>query len=335
MIVRTISGKLPVPKTDVLPLLSDGEFHSGQELADALGISRTAVWKQLKKLEELGLQVQASKAQGYRLPGGIELLDRERILCNLSPASLEVLNQFWLGSVVDSTNAEAMRQLQQGVAPGLVCIAEQQTAGRGRRGRNWVSPFASNLYLSLTWEFDGGATALEGLSLAVGVAVAQGLEHCGAQDITLKWPNDLMHQGSKLGGILIEMIGDVAGNCQAVIGVGLNVRMPETAGGDIDQAWTDLSRIQPQLPNRNDVLVSVLDQLLPLLPSFERGGFKPLREAWMARDAHADQGVVVNSGNRQLEGTARGVDDKGALLLETAEGLQPVYGGEVSLRLAV
>jgi BirA family biotin operon repressor/biotin-[acetyl-CoA-carboxylase] ligase len=256
-IARTISWKYAVPKTDVLPLLADGEFHSGQQLADVLGISRTAVWKQLKKLEELGLEVEASKASGYRLPGGIELLDAQKIQSGLGTSASPVLTRLWLDSAVDSTNAEAMRQLQQGPCAGLVCLAEQQTAGRGRRGRSWVSPFASNLYLSVVWEFEGGAASLEGLSLAVGVAVAQGLENCGAGGIELKWPNDLLHQGRKLGGILIEMVGDAAGSCQVVIGIGINVRMPRQAGEAIDQAWTDLSQIAPGLPHRNHLLVLV------------------------------------------------------------------------------
>lgn len=332
MIARTISWNHSVPKTDVLPLLSDGDFHSGQELADALGISCTAVSKQLKKLQKLGLQVEASESRGYRLATAIELLDREQILRQLAPDSRELLSHLWLENVVDSTNAEVLRQLQQGRSVGLVCVAEQQTAGRGRRGRNWVSPFASNLYLSLAWEFSGGAAALEGLSLAVGVAVAEGLERCGVPEISLKWPNDLMHERAKLGGILIEMVGDVAGTCQAVIGVGLNVRMPDSAAVAIDQAWTDLARITPELPHRNQLLVAVLDQLLPLLSNFETRGFASLREAWMARDANAGQAVVIRSGNNQWAGVARGVDEQGALLLETENGLQPVYGGEVSLR---
>ena len=121
---------------------------------------------------------------------------------------------------MDSTNAEPMRQAEAGGAPGLVCTAEQQTAGRGRRGRQWVSPFASNLYLSLVWEFSQGAAALEGLSLAVGVAVARALAACDVPAVQLKWPNDVLHDGAKLGGILLEMTGDAAGACQVVVGVG-------------------------------------------------------------------------------------------------------------------
>jgi BirA family biotin operon repressor/biotin-[acetyl-CoA-carboxylase] ligase len=316
----------------LLSLLADGEFHSGQELEDVMGVSRTALWKQLHRLEELGLAAESSKSRGYRIAGGVDLLDQGSILGGLSAAGRALLAELDLQSQIDSTNAEAMRRAESGAGAGLACVAEQQTAGRGRRGRKWISPFASNIYLSLVWEFEGGAAALEGLSLAVGVAVADALASCGVPDLELKWPNDIMHGGRKLGGILIEMAGDPAGNCQVVVGVGLNVRMPNKAAAEIDQQWTDIASLTGQFPGRNSLLAAVLDALLVLMPRFAQEGFEPWRERWVNRDAFAGKPVIVHSGPREIAGTVVGINETGALMLDVGGTVQAINGGEVSLR---
>ena len=325
-----------MPKTTLLPLLASGEFRSGQDLAAALGVSRTAVWKQLNKLAELGLQIESVKGRGYRIPGGIDLLDDAAVRSGLGPGAAPLLTRLELLETVDSTNAQALRQIELGAGAGYVCSAEQQSAGRGRRGRSWVSPFARNLYVSLVWQYHQGAGALEGLSLAVGVGVARALAGCGLPPVQLKWPNDVMAGGAKLGGVLLEMTGDAAGACQVVVGVGLNVAMPATAAGAIDQAWTDIHTLSGgEHPGRSALLAALLNELLPLLAAFEQGGFAPWRDAWQALDAFAGKPVVLHSGERQLAGTARGVDARGALQLETAAGgVQAVFGGEISLREA-
>jgi BirA family biotin operon repressor/biotin-[acetyl-CoA-carboxylase] ligase len=325
-----------MPKSILLPLLADGEFRSGQDLADALGVSRTAVWKRVNKLAtESGLQIESVKGKGYRIRGGVELLAPELITAALSAEAGRLMAGLHVLESVDSTNAELMRQAQAGHAAGLVCTAEQQTAGRGRRGREWISPFGSNLYLSLLWEFSQGAAALEGLSLAVGVAVSRALEACAVPGVQLKWPNDVLHDGAKLGGILLEMTGDAAGACQVVVGIGLNVSMPTEAAGAIDQAWTDISRISGEAhPGRNVLLGALLNELLPLMAGFEEGGFSPWREQWQSLDAFAGSKVVLNTGASKIAGTAMGVDERGALQLETTSGVQSVYGGEISLRPA-
>ncbi len=267
------------------------------------------------------------------MPSGIDLLVTEEILSGLSGNSRPLLRELDLQSVVDSTNAEALRRIAAGVGPGLVCVAEQQTAGRGRRGRDWVSPFAGNLYLSVVWEFARGATALDGLSLAVGVAVTDALARCAVADVKLKWPNDILHQGAKLGGILIEVVGGTTGSCQVVIGIGINVNMPDSAAEEIDQNWTDISRITRTTPGRNELLAALLDELLPMLPAFEQEGFAAWRARWSERDAYAGCPVVVHSGPQRMAGIARGVNDAGALLLDAGGEVQTLHGGEVSLRL--
>jgi len=325
-----------MPNSALLPLLANGEFRSGQDLADVLGVSRTAVWKQVNRLTvECGLQIESVKGKGYRIPGGIDLLDAKQVAAAMDARAAALMTRLDIFDSVDSTNAEIMRRAGQGCGSGLVCTAEQQTAGRGRRGRQWFSPYASNLYLSLLWEFNQGAAALEGLSLAVGVAVARALHTCEVPAVQLKWPNDVLHDGAKLGGILLEMNGDVAGACRVVIGVGLNVAMPATASGAIDQAWTDIKTItgNPH-PGRNLLLAALLDELLPLVADFEQQGFSRWRDEWQSLDAFADTPVLLNTGAAQLDGIARGVDERGALLLETGAGVQTVYGGEISLRAA-
>jgi BirA family biotin operon repressor/biotin-[acetyl-CoA-carboxylase] ligase len=267
------------------------------------------------------------------MPSGTDLLETEKILSGLSENSRALLRELDLHGVIDSTNAEALRRITAGVGPGLVCVAEQQTAGRGRRGRGWVSPYTGNLYLSIVWEFARGATALEGLSLAVGVAVTEALGRCAVADLQLKWPNDILHQGAKLGGILIEMVGGATGSCQVVIGIGINVSMPESAAGDIEQSWTDVRRITQTTPGRNELLAALLDELLPMLPAFEQEGFAPWQTRWSERDAFAGCPVIVHSGPQQVAGIARGVNDAGALLLEVDDSVQAFHGGEVSLRL--
>jgi BirA family biotin operon repressor/biotin-[acetyl-CoA-carboxylase] ligase len=326
-----------MPKSPLLPLLASGEFCSGQDLADALGVSRTAVWKQVSKLAgETGLQIESVKGRGYRVPGGIDLLDETAVVSGLEENTRSLLTHLHILESVDSTNAQVLREAEQGPASGLVCSAEQQTAGRGRMGRQWISPFAGNLYLSLVWEFNQGAAALEGLSLAVGVAVARALKTCGAPSVQLKWPNDILFGGAKLGGILLEMTGDAAGTCQVVVGVGLNVRMPTAAGEGIDQAWTDLHAVTGgEHPPRSELLAALLNELLPLVAGFEQGGFDPWREQWQALDAFAGIEVLLTTGEQQMAGIARGVDSRGALLLETGTGLRTVYGGEISMRPVV
>lgn len=327
-----------MPKTVLLPLLSDGEFRSGQDLANALGVSRTAVWKQLNKLDALGLDIESVKGRGYRIPGGIDLLDESRVRAGLNTNARGFLSQLIIDEVVDSTNAQAMRKVEQGAGAGVVCTAEQQTAGRGRRGRAWVSPFARNIYLSVIGEFTQGAAALEGLSLAVGVAVARALGSCGISQVQLKWPNDVLHGDAKLGGILLEMLGDAAGTCQVIVGVGLNVAMPLATAADIDQQWTDVAsaaKIQGQsCPGRNKLLAALLNELLPLMSHFEAEGFSRWRALWQELDAHAGKAVMLTSGSEQRAGIARGVNERGALQLETTLGIQSVYGGEMSLRVA-
>jgi len=315
----------------LLRVLADGQFHSGEALGEQLGVSRTAIWKQLKKLEALGVELHSVKGRGYRIPEGLELLSENALRATLAPAVADQLRQVSLLLSTGSTSADAMAAALAGDRHGCLHLAEQQTAGRGRRGRRWISPFGRNLYFSLAWTFSGGAAALEGLSLVVGLAVRQGLLDCGVTGLALKWPNDLLRDGRKLAGILLEMSGDASGLCQVVIGVGVNVAMPREAASAIDQPWADLGDCVPRL-GRNQLLGAILNRLLPLLQDFSQQGFEPFQADWNRCNAHAQQPITLVTPRHRFAGRCLGVDAKGALLLETASGIESFHGGEVSLR---
>jgi BirA family biotin operon repressor/biotin-[acetyl-CoA-carboxylase] ligase len=261
------------------------------------------------------------------------LLDEASIRRAISAGALGRLESLAIHHTIDSTNAQLRRQ-GVGGSGAAVCLAESQSAGRGRRGRAWVSPFASSIYMSVGWRFEGGAEVLEGLSLAVGVVVCEVLTGLGAEGLSLKWPNDVYLQGRKLAGILLEMSGDFSGPCDAVIGIGINVTIPDSQAQHIEQSWSDLRSIQNTAFSRSLLVGRLIDRLLPTLAGFEQAGFAAWRERWLALDAFADQPVVIDNNGRRMAGAARGVDDRGALLLETSSGMQVIHGGEVSLRRA-
>ena len=316
----------------LLNILSDGQYHSGEDLGRALGVSRAAVWKQLKKIESLGINLESVKGKGYCLPGGLSLLNKESIFAAMSETAKGVVYDIDIESVIDSTNAQAMSFAQSNTHYPYVCTAEQQTKGKGRRGREWFSPYGRNLYFSVTWEFAGGAASLEGLSLAVGVVVADVLSEFGAQDVQLKWPNDILYQGKKLAGILLEMTGDAAGPCQVVIGIGLNVAMSQIEVESIDQPWIDLELVLGRSVDRSELQGRLLTELFELLVSYEQKGFAAYKHRFEERDMHVSKPVYVKLGDRVVVGVSAGVNEAGALLLDTEAGREVFNGGEVSLR---
>ncbi|MBX2809910.1 MAG: bifunctional biotin--[acetyl-CoA-carboxylase] ligase/biotin operon repressor BirA [Cellvibrionaceae bacterium] len=315
----------------LVTLLADGEFHSGEVIGRALNISRSAVWKQLHKLADYGLLVESVKGKGYRLPAPVELLARAHIVEQLTPKAKALLGDIQLLQTVDSTNTYVLNRIAQGCATkGYVCLAELQTGGRGRRGRQWLSPFG-NLTFSLAWEFDEGAAALEGLSLAVGVAVVKSLNDLGIMGIQLKWPNDILYEGAKLGGILIEIAGDPTGRCSVVVGVGLNMAFVQGSVA-IEQPYIALAQFS-SVCSRNALIAQLLNHLLPMVADFATTGFSCYRDDFQAVDAYRGRPVCVLSGRQRRVGVARGVTEMGALKLELDSGEHLiVHGGEISLR---
>jgi BirA family biotin operon repressor/biotin-[acetyl-CoA-carboxylase] ligase len=319
----------------LLNLLADGHYHSGEALGAALGVSRMAVWKQVRALREHGLPLEVVRGKGYRLPDSFELLDAGAIQTGLSPATRAWMARIDTFLEIDSTSTWLRQQALDGAPSGSVCLAEMQHGGRGRRNRSWVSPFAANLYLSLLWRSDAGAAGLGGLSLVIGVALLRSLRAFGIDAAGLKWPNDVLVDGAKLAGILIDVAGESSGPCSVIIGVGMNVSMPDAAAAAIDQPWTDLCRLtgRQRFP-RNRLAASVLDCSFSALREFEQSGLESFLDEWRQHDLIDGREVSLQLPNERVRGRACGVDSAGALLLETAGGHRRFASGEVSLRVA-
>ena len=312
----------------LLKLLKDGRFHSGEALGAALGVSRSAVWKQLQHLEaELNLPIHKVRGRGYQLASPLTLLNAEEIALHTPDLGWPV----HISDSIDSTNAQALRLVETGcVAPFLV-LAEQQTAGRGRRGRKWVSPFAQNVYYSLVLRVEGGLRQLEGLSLVVGLAVMQALRAVGVKDVALKWPNDVLVGKKKIAGILLELVGDPADICHVVLGIGINVNMQKSA--EIDQQWTSVGIEKGASVDRNYLVAQLGLHLKDYLGRHKAFGFSALQEEWEQNHLWQGKAVSLIAGVHQIDGIVLGVDHQGALRLNVA-GIEKIYsGGELSLRL--
>jgi BirA family biotin operon repressor/biotin-[acetyl-CoA-carboxylase] ligase len=320
-------------KKALLRRLADGGFHSGATLARELGLTRTAVWALVHELESLGLEIHSVRGKGYRLTHPLELLDAGLIRAGLSDAAAASLASLEVHDQLDSTNNELQRGLRSATG-SRVCLAECQTAGKGRIGRNWQSPFAGNICLSLLWRFPDHS-ALAGLSLAVGVAAVRALQAVGAAGIGLKWPNDLLWRGRKLGGILLEVSGEAHGSFAVVIGIGLNGYLPRAWAQHIDQPWSDLREILGSAPlPRNRLVTGLLEQLLGLLAAYPERGLTAVLDEWRGYHCQQGQSACLYLGDQRISGTIAGVDDQGQLLLDTAEGRKTYASGDLRLRTA-
>ena len=308
----------------LLKLLKDGRFHSGQALGAALGVSRSAVWKQLQHLEsDLNLSIHKVRGRGYQLAAPLELLEQDQLVASPWPVAIH--------HSLDSTNAEALRAIDNGAAAPFVVTAERQTAGRGRRGRKWVSPFAENIYYSLVLRMDGGMRQLEGLSLVVGLAVLSALRGAGIPDVGLKWPNDVLVGNKKIAGILLELVGDPADVCHVVLGIGINVNM--RVASEVDQAWTSVFLESGRSVNRNLLISTLNDSLLVYLKRHAAEGFSAIQAEWEQNHLWQGREVSLIAGVHQVDGTVIGIDQQGALRM-SVNGEEKVYsGGELSLRL--
>jgi BirA family biotin operon repressor/biotin-[acetyl-CoA-carboxylase] ligase len=323
----------PIRKT-LLQWLADGEFHSGAKLADALNLSRSAVWKQLNGLSELGIETLAVSGKGYRFARPMEFFEPGKIAGMLNESTRALLAELEIHDQIPSTNSYLLARAQDGAVRGLACLAECQSAGRGRRGRQWVSPFGANIYLSLLWRYQGGPGSVAGLSLAAGVAAMRALRRFGVEDAGLKWPNDICWQDKKLGGILVEISGEAEGPCTAVLGIGLNVYLAERQAHGITQAWTDLTAVMgAAAPPRNALAAALLDELLPVMAGFESGGVEDYLDEWRRHDCMRGKAVSLFIGGECRDGVACGVDDRGLLLLKQPDGAVRAFAsGEASFR---
>lgn len=313
--------------------LSDGRFHSGEGLGAELGISRAAVWKLLQKLEPLGLQLHAVSGKGYRLATPFEPLERDAVIAALEEDSLPLLSELEILPEVESTNRYLLESAGDGAPGGSACFAEYQQAGRGRRGREWHSPYGSSIYFSLLWRFNDGTSRLAGLSLAVAVALMRCLEECGLERAGIKWPNDILVEGRKLAGILLDVAGEHSGPCHVVIGIGINGRVSQQQGAAIDQPWTDLWQSGVEV-GRNRLAGRLLHHLLLAVEEYQEAGLDAFLDEWRGHDLTCDREVAIHHGSEVIHGIARGVDRSGMLQVEQSDGLRSYASGEVSLRSA-
>jgi len=313
----------------LLTLLQDGRFHSGQALGEALGISRSSVWKQLQRIEkEFGLRIHRVQGRGYRLVDPFIPYDPGHLTSGLQGLGWAL----HLHDVVDSTNSEALRLLGQGRATPFLVLSERQTGGRGRRGRVWISPAGQNLYYSLGITVRNGPHQLAGLSLVIGLAVRDALRRLGIAGVGLKWPNDVYASDRKIAGILLELTGDPAGECHVVIGIGINCNM-SAANPAIDQPWTSLRNELGRDIDRNQLVLLLSESLDGYLRRHEAEGFAGLRLEWEANHVWHGRMASLSAGDREVVGRILGVDSDGALRL-LVDGCERTFsGGELRLRL--
>lgn len=318
----------------VLQALSAERAISGTALARHFGVTRAAVWKHIELLRGLGVCIHAQAGCGYRLGAPIELLDGARIRSGLSSALQECLrpSSLQVHWQIDSTNSELLRQ-RDSLASLAFALAEVQTRGRGRRGRDWHMPLGGGLALSVFRRFDGSMSALAGLSIVVGIGVVRCLAALGVRGAGLKWPNDVLVDGRKLAGILVELGGDALGPCHAVIGVGINVHIDSVQAQAIDQAWIDLAGLAGGVaPSRNQLAASLLNHLMAALDDFAVGGLASLQTEFNSYDLLRGRPIRVVEATRERHGIARGLNAQGALRVQGSEGEFIVDSGEVSVR---
>jgi len=324
-------------RDELIREISDGDIHSGAALAARFGQSRTAIWKQLHQLQALGLNVESLPGRGYRLVREIELLSSERIKAALDPQTVRVLKSLEIESVIDSTN-DRLRE-SPSPAPGSMCalLAEFQTGGRGRRGRQWLSPFGSGICLSVNWRYETAPPGLSALGLASGVAVHRALTSVGAAGLKLKWPNDVVAGAGKLAGLLVDINGESTGPFTVIVGVGVNLEVSAELADKVSQ----MDGLPPvsldtlfsgDRPSRNRVAAAIIGELRKALAEFAEFGFAGFVDECQQHDYLYDRQVTVQIGARTQSGLARGISADGALLLESGGRLESVISGEVTLR---
>jgi BirA family transcriptional regulator, biotin operon repressor / biotin---[acetyl-CoA-carboxylase] ligase len=317
----------------LLRLLADGEFHTGAALAAAMGVPASSMRSHMDTVERLSVPVQRVPGRGYRLGDSLDLLDPEQLHGTLQRAyAIEVVDE------CPSTNGVLMDRARNGAGHGLVLACEYQTAGRGRRGKHWRSGIGTDLTFSVLWEFPKGAATLSGLSLAVGVALVRALGNLGYGGVQLKWPNDLMLRGRKLGGILIEVAGRHGGPAAAVIGVGLNVRWNQGRDALVEQPATGLPEGAGSARTRTALLAGLLLEMHAALALFGRSGFAPFRNEWLEHHVWQGRRVTLRGADGDAsqsvaEGEAVGVAEDGALLLRSRHGIRRFHSGELRLAL--
>lgn len=308
----------------LIEILADGNIHSGEQLGEQLGMTRAGINKHIQTLRSWGIEIQTVVGKGYQLDAPMNLLNIDKVNQEIKGAPALVI------PVIDSTNQYLIQRISE-LKSGDVCIAEYQSAGRGRRGRQWISPFGRNLYLSMYWKLDQGPAAAIGLSLVVGVILAEVLKAFGADDVKVKWPNDLYLNDKKLSGILVELTGKTGDVAHIVTGIGINIAMSNKNQNTIDQQWINLEQVGIKI-DRNKLACTMTNSLREAFIQFEKQGLAAFIERWKSLDNFMDRKVKLIIGEKEIFGIAKGINDQGALLLEQDNKIVPYIGGEISLR---
>lgn len=320
----------------LLHALADGEPHSGEDLAREFGVTRAAVWKQIAHLGAWGLDVEALPGVGYRLARRVELLDAAALRAALPSRAAARVGRLEVFTELGSTNRELLERAPPKPGALDVCIAEFQTAGRGRRGRRWSTPLGAGLCLSAAWQFADTPPGLSALTLALGVVVRRAVAAVTNVDIALKWPNDLVWDERKLGGILLELTAEAQGGCHVVAGIGLNVELPPKllrTLSDWPRGAVDLATATGVPPSRTALAAALIGELAELFAGYAAQGFQPYRADWRAADFLRGRRVTLDDAGGTVSGTAIGIQADGALLIETAGGARRrVTAGDVSVR---
>lgn len=324
----------------LLARLAAGEPLSGAGLAAQAGVTRAAIWKQVEALRARGVPIEARGAAGYRLPWPLQMLDANQIHAALPLPLARALGALEVHWELDSTSSELQRRGAAARDLSIV-LAETQTAGRGRRGRQWLSPPGLNIYLSCLKRFEPGFAALSGLSLAIGVIVLRALDTFGIAGAALKWPNDVLaiasgQSGGKLGGILVELSGEYQGPCAAIIGIGLNLRLTPALHAQAGQPACDLATLAGGTPpDRNRVAAALIAALVEGLRQFERDGFSAFLADYARHDLLRDQPLHLSGTMGAFDGIGAGVDAHGALQVRMVDGsVRRIDSADVTVRRA-
>jgi len=319
----------------LLELLCDGKFHSGEALGQSLGITRSAVWKAAQQLDEYGIALESVPGRGYRIVHDIELLKQHVIAQELDDSAKNSLSDLIILDEITSTNDYLLELQKKHTGKNIACFAEYQTQARGRRGRRWVAPFGTNIYHSLLWHFKKDPAEIVGLSLPIALATVNALKRYGLKDnIAVKWPNDVLWDGRKLGGVLLDMVAEHHGYCAVVIGVGINTHMPDKYIKEIDQPWIDIQSITSLPVRRNQFAGFLLNEIIHAILTFEQKGLAPSMKSWRNLDYMIGKAVSLHTANATIKGIMEDVSNKGELVLLCENNQKKrFFSGEVRLRL--
>lgn len=333
---RTVTSSKNTKAKSLLEILSDGNAHSGADLGEQLGITRSAVWKLINQLkEEVGIKINAKTNQGYQIQENYELLDLRKIKSFMDKRNHQYMAKSIILDEVSSSNTYLLEMAKEPKTRVNVCLAEVQTACRGKLNRRWFTTFGNNIAFSILWHFYQDIPQLSGLSLTIAVAIMRALRRCNIyEDIGIKWPNDIFWKDRKLSGVLIDLCGEYNYNCDAIIGVGMNMHIPETLRKGLDFKLADLAEISDKIPGRNQLMGYLLDELFDALTVFQHEGLLPFLLEFIQADITLNKSVKILYANDVYEGVGRGIDDQGHFLLEDKLGkIRKFLSGEASLRM--